>query len=203
MISGFLRREDQYRTVCPVLRIYAPRSIVVPQARLDPLVAAEAAKCLGLQGKESRDAAEGLTGGPVVLGVIRGGNARDLAAKVTPNETLPRFGLCPPEFVFSDCFLFVFSCRSDLGEPFWVRTSTSIYTRVEHKSGGQEQLYTYTSYSACSSQRTWSFDDSSIPYTSYHTGDKDSTPTAGMIFRADFVHNNPGAGEGGGHTQRK
>eukprot|EP00904_Undaria_pinnatifida_P007731 jgi/Undpi1/4088/HiC_scaffold_16.g07455.m1 len=50
-------------------------------AQLDPSVAAEAAKCLGLQGKESRDVAEGLTGGPVVLGVIRGGNARDVAAK--------------------------------------------------------------------------------------------------------------------------
>ena len=60
----------------------------VPQARLDPLIAAEAAKCLGLQGKESRDAADGLSGGPVVLGVIRGSNARDLAAKVTKSEAL-------------------------------------------------------------------------------------------------------------------
>lgn len=34
--------------------------------------------------------AEGLTGGPVVLGVIRGGNARDVAAKVINNT--PRFG---------------------------------------------------------------------------------------------------------------
>ena len=57
---------------------------------MDPSVAAEAAKCLGLQGKESRDVAEGLTGGPVVLGVIRGGNARDVAAKVINNT--PRFG---------------------------------------------------------------------------------------------------------------
>ncbi|CAM9269416.1 unnamed protein product [Ectocarpus sp. 6 AP-2014] len=54
-------------------------------ARLEPASALEAARCVGLQGAAARDAAAGLCrsrGGGVVLGVVRGHNARDLAAKV-------------------------------------------------------------------------------------------------------------------------
>ncbi|CAM9720227.1 unnamed protein product, partial [Ectocarpus sp. 4 AP-2014] len=53
-------------------------------ARPDPATALEAARCVGLQGAAARDAAAGLCrsrSGGVALGIIRGHNARDLAAK--------------------------------------------------------------------------------------------------------------------------
>lgn len=53
------------------------------QARLEPSLATEATKCLGLQGQAAQDAAEALSKGAVILGIIRGSNARNLATKVT------------------------------------------------------------------------------------------------------------------------
>lgn len=50
---------------------------------MEPPTALEAARCVGLQGGEARDVAAGLCrSGAVVLCVVRGHDARSLAAKV-------------------------------------------------------------------------------------------------------------------------
>lgn len=56
--------------------------------------ALEAARCVGLQGGEARDVAAGLCrAGEVVLCVVRGHDARSLAAKVRPVPPLGHHGL--------------------------------------------------------------------------------------------------------------
>lgn len=86
LVDDSSESDRQIHSECkpfPAATLDVGGDVVRWQARVEPPAALEAARCVGLQGGVARDVAAGLCrAGAVVLCVVRGHDARSLAAKV-------------------------------------------------------------------------------------------------------------------------